>query len=36
MLSLSKRLTMVQYSVKPESTADNIELIRGVYAQPAT
>jgi hypothetical protein len=33
MLSLPKKLTMVQYSVKPERTADNIELIRGVYAQ---
>jgi hypothetical protein len=33
MLSFPKKLTMVQHSVKREKTADNIELIRGVYAQ---
>jgi hypothetical protein len=33
MPSLPKKLTMVQYSVKPERTAENIDLVRAVYAQ---
>jgi hypothetical protein len=32
-MNQQKKLTMVQYSVKPERTADNIDLVRAVYDQ---